>query len=311
MSDQPDDTKKSDVKALNKDKLSPLNKDKLSLQSSCKDKLSPLNKDKLSLQSSCKDKLSLLNKDNLSLQSSVPALLAVAHQEGDLTIPLFIMDGLSPLLAPSEQVVYLRLYRLSHGCGKSTCCIALPLLAQSLNISMKTVTRAINGLVKFGLVERLSSGFGNRSQSNEYRVHLPATFVSEAKVVREERERERRSLSLSSPSRTRQSPAQKRRRQVGSRYTRAERLAFVEWQKSQGVPVRSAPGLADHYANGKMDEEIAAWQAQQARLARLAEHDKNPCPKCDGTKWEYLPEIDKVRPCPLREAAKAAGGGAP
>jgi hypothetical protein len=231
---------------------------------------------------------------------------------------VFILDDLFGFLNAAEQAVYLRFYRLSYGRGSTDCRIGYERLAQAAGVSERTAMRATARLEYLGLVEPLGAQVGGKGQSNEYHVHLPATFVTKNEIVREEGERERENLSLS-PSRTRaraddapapanDKPARRpRRAKPRSRYSLEEREAFAAWQRAQGEPIRSITSVAEKYANGSRDEKIAAWQEQQARLARLKKHDEHHCEVCDDTKWQLVERNGKtgVVPCPRRAAAAA------
>src|SRR5215208_4770933 len=48
---------------------------------------------------------------------------------GFLKLPNDLLDSLLPMLDPVDAVLYLRLYRLSHGFGQTYCKVSLPTLA--------------------------------------------------------------------------------------------------------------------------------------------------------------------------------------
>jgi hypothetical protein len=264
------------------------------------------------------DSVSQQNCDSASQFPPGSTKFAVPWRDENVTIPTYILDDLFGFLNACEQAVYLRFYRLSHGRGSACCRVSYARLAQAAGVSARTAIRVTARLASLGLVEPLGAQVGGKGQSNEYRVHLPATFVTKTEVVREEGERERVTLSLS-PSRTparaddsqktaNNKPARRPRRpKTRSRYSLEEREAFAAWQQAQGEPIRSITSVAEKYADGSRDEKIAAWQEQQARLARLKKHDESHCEVCDDTKWQLVERNGKtgVVPCPRRAAAAA------
>lgn len=86
-----------------------------------------------------------------------------------------ISDSLIPKLKlnPYEQVILLRLYRLSHGWQKDTCTVGHTKLAKQTNISRSKVQITIAALISLGLVEHVAEQ-GNAG--TEYRV-LPGVPV--------------------------------------------------------------------------------------------------------------------------------------
>lgn len=116
----------------------------------------------------------------------IVSVIAVANVNGELRIPNQIMDGLLPLLGAAEVVIYLRLYRLSHGYHKDSCIIGFDKLANSTNLSKRTAQTAIENLEKKGLVERVGANLRGQIKGNIYKINLPATLAesaTEAKIA--------------------------------------------------------------------------------------------------------------------------------
>src|SRR5262249_52692954 len=63
---------------------------------------------------------------------------------------------------PYEQLVYLRLYRLSHGFRSDTCLVSVDRLATACKISPSSTIRAIRDLESKGMVRRLEAKLGGR-----------------------------------------------------------------------------------------------------------------------------------------------------
>lgn len=64
-----------------------------------------------------------------------------------------LFDSLLPYLTPSEQAVYLRLWRLSHGEGKDHCAIRYEDLAKLAHVSRSTIKRTLKKLSQRKLVK--------------------------------------------------------------------------------------------------------------------------------------------------------------
>jgi DNA-binding Lrp family transcriptional regulator len=97
--------------------------------------------------------------------------------KGELRIPNSILDELLPTLDPYQQLVYLRLYRLSYGFKNSHCTVGLEKLSRTLNISHKSVQRAIEKLEERKLIKRTGAVFGGKQKGNIYEVTIPTTIA--------------------------------------------------------------------------------------------------------------------------------------
>jgi len=64
-----------------------------------------------------------------------------------------LFDALLPYLTPSEQAVYLRLWRLSRGEGKDHCAIRYKDLAKLAHVSRSTLKRTLKKLIQRKLVK--------------------------------------------------------------------------------------------------------------------------------------------------------------
>ena len=64
-----------------------------------------------------------------------------------------LFDSLLPYLTPSEQAVYLRLWRLSHGDGKDQCALRYDDLAKLAHVSRSTLKRTLKKLIQRKLVK--------------------------------------------------------------------------------------------------------------------------------------------------------------
>lgn len=109
-----------------------------------------------------------------------PAIV-LDYKRGDLRIPNPIVDQLLPMLEPYEQLVFLRLFRLTWGFAaedgerRDTCLVSYQKLAKTLKLSERTVIRAIKTLEEKGLVQHQGSQLGGerKARGNYYKVILP------------------------------------------------------------------------------------------------------------------------------------------
>jgi len=98
----------------------------------------------------------------------------VALTRGELRIPNYVLKGLLPILSNSEFVVYLWLYFLSHGFNKTTCYVSAGKLAKSVNLTDRTVFRALNSLEGQGLIRRTDRHFLGKAGGLTFEVFLPS-----------------------------------------------------------------------------------------------------------------------------------------
>jgi hypothetical protein len=84
---------------------------------------------------------------------------ALAQDRGYTKLPNAILDGVLSRLAPVEQSVYLRLYRLSHGFHRPTVKVTAEALAKACNVTDRTVRTTLARLEDLRLVVRLGADF--------------------------------------------------------------------------------------------------------------------------------------------------------
>jgi hypothetical protein len=106
---------------------------------------------------------------NVDLMETLPQVA------GYLKLGNQIIDKLLPQLEPYEQILYLQLYRLSHGNGKTFCLISMPKLAQRTKISERSLWRAVAELIRKGLIKRGAAIHGKgKEQGITFWVAAPA-----------------------------------------------------------------------------------------------------------------------------------------
>ncbi|MBI4854271.1 MAG: helix-turn-helix domain-containing protein [Acidobacteria bacterium] len=113
--------------------------------------------------------------ENISDSDISSPRIHVPLVRGELRIPNYILKGLLPVLSNSEFVVYLWLYFLSYGFGKDTCYVSAGKLADSVNLTDRTVFRALNSLETHGLIRRTNRHFLGKAGGLTFEVFLPVT----------------------------------------------------------------------------------------------------------------------------------------
>jgi hypothetical protein len=95
----------------------------------------------------------------------------VASKSGFLAILNDVVDVVLPTLEPIEQVVLLRLYRLTRGFQRDTCDVGFGALANQCNIARSRAQVSVKKLIALGHVQQLSNE--KQQGGNTYRINLP------------------------------------------------------------------------------------------------------------------------------------------
>jgi hypothetical protein len=166
-------------------------------------------------------------------------------RRGYTQVPNAVLDDVLPTLTAPEQLVYLRLYRLSYGFGRASCSVGYAKLAKTTNLGRNTVIRAVGQLEAKGLVVRQAEGAG--AATSVYHVArpgvpdagIPTTGVpvkGRSKEISKEREKTERTPD--EQRKLAQAFIREQRRQRPG-ITDAELWPVaVEWAAGQGVEAR-------------------------------------------------------------------------
>ncbi len=125
----------------------------------------------------------------LSQSRTVPessTVTRIASVKGFTQVPNELLDVAFRTLHATDQVVLLRLYRLSHGFKSETCIVSHNKLAEACNISKSQAQVSIGRLITAGWVELLESIQGGKDKGlrgNVYRVLLPEGTISNSSTV--------------------------------------------------------------------------------------------------------------------------------
>lgn len=105
--------------------------------------------------------------------SSNRAKLNLSTNTDFYTIPNALHDELLPTLPPYEQLVLLRLYRLSYGFNKTkTAAVSYSKIASKCNLSVSTVKRSLQGLEAKKLICLIGDTKHNPTAGNQYELLL-------------------------------------------------------------------------------------------------------------------------------------------
>lgn len=172
----------------------------------------------------------------------------------------------------------MQLFRLSWGFGKPVCRVGLGTIAERTGIARSAVQRAIDGLVKKGLIAKTQYTFGKgKVQGTEYTVKPPP-----ASLPRESSLPYKGSLPVKGNYKehtlkdTHNTESSVR---VSSRFTLQECRRYAESLRKDGI---TNPGgyATKIYRSGEADELIAKF-LEPVELTKPV--DVSLCPDCHGT----------------------------
>lgn len=83
-----------------------------------------------------------------------------------------MLDNYAQILPMPAYIIYLRLFRLSHGFRQDRCRVSLRSLERSCGLVQKTIVRGLQTLLEEGFIK--ISVQGNVTQATEYQILIPA-----------------------------------------------------------------------------------------------------------------------------------------
>jgi hypothetical protein len=230
-------------------------------------------------------------------QTTVVPRTIVISPDRYTAVPNDVLDKLLPTLDVYEQILLLRLFRLSRGFHSETCCIGYQRLADSCNISKKQVQRSIERLENLGLVERKGfvQGGPNRSErGNIYRMNIPgATIAPQTTVAQPTTVAQQTTVVPQTPIKRKElkeiKEIRKKHTQTqpayvgGSRFSLEECRRYADHLRKSGQGITNPGGYAlTIFRSGEADTLIHAYLNPEPTL------DFRKCPDCSGSGYRVL-----------------------
>jgi hypothetical protein len=215
-----------------------------------------------------------------------------APVRGHLRVPNEVLYNVFPTLKPSEAIVLLRLYALSHGFQKSTCTVSLDKLASGCNLSRTQTRVCVRNLERKRLIK--SQGIDNTNSQKELRglhfeVRLPtvtrAESASHTKSASHTEITPNKVNTQKENTQTQEVPAAAVR--VGSKFTIEECRKYARHLQSTGQGINNPGGYATTiHRTGEADMLIESFLHPEAP-DQSSNLDTSQCPDCQGTGFYY------------------------
>jgi hypothetical protein len=217
-----------------------------------------------------------------------------APVRGHLRVPNEVIYNVLPTLKPSEAIVLLRLYALSHGFQKSTCTVSLDKLASGCNLSRTQTRVCVRNLERKKLIKSL--GIDNTNSQKELRglhfeVKLPSATRSEiaphTKSAPRAEAAPNKEKTIKETTQTQDEPGVGVR--AGSRFKIEECRKYAQHLQATGQGINNPGGYATTiHRTGEADGLIESF-LHPAALSSSSTLDISQCPDCHGTGF-YYPE---------------------
>jgi hypothetical protein len=208
---------------------------------------------------------------------------------GHLRVPNEVLYNVFPTLKPSEAIVLLRLYALSHGFQKSTCTVSLDKLASGCNLSRTQTRVCVRSLERKRLIK--SQGIDNTNSQRELRglhfeVRLPpatrAESVSHTKSASHTEITPNKINTQKENTQTQDAPAAGVR--VGSKFTIEECQKYAKHLQATGQGINNPGGYATTiHRTGEADMLMESFLHPETS----SNPDTSQCPDCKGTGFYY------------------------
>jgi hypothetical protein len=215
-----------------------------------------------------------------------------APVRGHLRVPNEILYNILPTLKPSEAIVLLRLYALSHGFQKNTCTVSLDKLASGCNLSRTQTRVCVRNLERKKLIK--GQGTDNTNSQKELRglhfeVSLPsatrAEIASHTKSAPRAETTPNKEKTIKEPTQTQDEPVMGVR--AGSKFTIEECRKYAQHLQSTGQGINNPGGYATTiHRTGEVDMLIESFLRLEAP-SPASNLDTSKCPDCHGSGFYY------------------------
>ncbi len=216
-----------------------------------------------------------------------------APVRGHLRVPNEILYNIFPSLKPSEAIVLLRLYALSHGFQKNTCTVSLDKLASGCNLSRTQTRVCVRSLERKRFIK--SRGTDNTNSQKDLRgLHFEVNLMSPARADSAPHTKSA-SRAENAPNKvntqkentqTQDTPAASVR--VGSKFSLDECRRYAKHLQSTGQGINNPGGYATTiHRTGEADLLVESFLHPEATIELAANLDTSRCPDCNGTGFYY------------------------
>jgi hypothetical protein len=229
-----------------------------------------------------------------------PEILAapeiISHPEQHLRIPNEMLDHIFPTLMPSDQVVLLRLYRLTRGFHNDTIKVSMGKLAIACHLSSRQVTTCVQRLERRKLIEKVSVDWSSKNQAERgvvIKILVPAVprerISAAANISRAEKSTAAEEIAAIKYINTNKTNTQTQESvSVGSRFSLEECKRYANHLKQTGQGITNPGGFATKiFRSGEADALIETFLNPPGQL------DINQCPGCKGSGFVYPQGIEK------------------
>jgi len=241
----------------------------------------------------------------------------IAPVRGHLRLPNEILYTIFPTLKPSEAIVLLRLYALSHGFQKNTCTVSLDKLASGCNLSRTQTRVCVRNLERKRLIK--GQGMDNTNSQKELRglhfeIKLPSVTRAEtAPHVKSAPYAENAPNKVNTQkenTQTQDEPVVRVR--VGSKFTIEECRKYAKHLQSTGQGINNPGGYATTiHRTGEADMLIESFLHPED-TGPSSTLDASQCPDCHGSRFYYPNGIEGgVARCKHEQLKKEGEEGDP
>ncbi|HEY0170159.1 MAG TPA: hypothetical protein VGB98_03835 [Pyrinomonadaceae bacterium] len=215
-----------------------------------------------------------------------------APVRGHLRVPNEILYNILPTLKPSEAIVLLRLYALSHGFQKNTCTVSLDKLASSCNLSRTQTRVCVRNLERKKLIK--GQGTDNTNSQKELRglhfeVRLPS--ATRAEIAPHTKSAPRAEITPNKEKTIKENTQTQDESVVGvragSKFTIEECRKYAHHLQSTGQGINNPGGYATTiHRTGEADMLIESFLRPEAP-SPSSNLDTSQCPDCHGSGFYY------------------------
>jgi hypothetical protein len=210
----------------------------------------------------------------------------VRHTDGHTQIINHLLDDILPTLDPPDQVILLRLYRLTRGYRKATCTVSRQKLIAKTRVKKTRLLQGLSTLEDRGYIRRLADDTANSDIA--LRGMNIEMLIEGSEPVRSANPSTLRTRPPDEPNKLN---TQKENTQTqegvrgGSKFGIEECRRYADHLRSTGQGINNPGGYATTiHRTGEADALIEIYLNPAADTARV---DASGCPDCQGSGFYY------------------------